>query len=747
MKKETFKISGMHCVSCARNIESRVKKHPGVLTVNVDFVSSKMFVEAEDSVSDGDLKKTVEELGYKILEEENQGQIEEKKLVEQAKLRAIWALALSVPLMATMVLMYLDMMFPGQLWVEAILAFIVVYVLGWKAHVSAFRAVRRLYANMDVLISLGATAAFVFGIAAFFIEVPVFFEIAAFIMAFQLLGRYLEEKAKGKTSEALRELLELGAKTARILVNEREKEVPMEELKVGDIMVVRPGEKIPTDGKVIEGQSSVDESMATGESLPVEKTTGDEVIGSTVNQEGALRVEAIKVGKDTFFAQVVKLVEEAQRSRIPIQEFADKVTSYFVPAVLFIALLTVVVWLILGNWFVAIVAAITVLIIACPCALGLATPTAIMVGTGLGAGKGILIKGGEALQKAVGIKTIIFDKTGTLTKGEPEVVGVMPTTEFLISNFKFLNKSQLSNSQILLLLAASVEQKSEHPLARAIVEKAKGEGLALGEIEGFKAIGGIGVAGKIREIGEIGVGKTDKSNDFIENWRDKGATVIEVKLKDKKSKEYQILGFIAAADILKENAKSAIEKLKERGLKTVMITGDDRTTAMSIAKDLGIQEVVAGVLPEGKARAIEELRNKGSAFAPPNRRASARQRKIAFVGDGINDAPALTTADVGIAMGSGTDVARETGDIVLIKGDPLDVLRAINLAQATFNKVKFNFLWAFIYNLLGIPVAAGLFSGLGIVLKPEYAGLMMAFSSISVVANSLLLKKLDLDKV
>jgi len=323
----------------------------------------------------------------------------------------------------------------------------------------------------------------------------------------------------------------------------------------------------------------------------------------------------------------------------------------------------------------------------------------------------------------------------------------MPTTEFLISNFKFLNKSQLSNSQILLLLAASVEQKSEHPLARAIVEKAKGEGLALGEIEGFKAIGGIGVAGKIREIGEIGVGKTDKSNDFIENWRDKGATVIEVKLKDKKSKEYQILGFIAAADILKENAKSAIEKLKERGLKTVMITGDDRTTAMSIAKDLGIQEVVAGVLPEGKARAIEELRNKGSAFAPPNRRASARQRKIAFVGDGINDAPALTTADLGIAMGSGTDVARETGDIVLIKGDPLDVLRAINLAQATFNKVKFNFLWAFIYNLLGIPVAAGLFSGLGIVLKPEYAGLMMAFSSISVVANSLLLKKLDLDKV
>ncbi|MBM4402753.1 MAG: heavy metal translocating P-type ATPase, partial [Candidatus Cloacimonetes bacterium] len=424
MNKKSFKISGMHCVSCANNIESRVKKHPGVLTVKVDFTNSKMFVETEGPVSDSDLKRIVEELGYKILEGDSEEWMEEKKLVKQAKVRAIWALILSLPLMVTMVLMYFDKMLFGQIWLEAVFAFIVVYILGLKTHLSAFRAVKRLYANMDVLVSLGTTAAFLFGIVSFFAEVPVFFEVAAFIMTFQLLGRYLEARARGKTSEALRELLKLEAKTAKILFDDKEKEVPIEQVKVGDIMIIRPGEKIPTDGKIIDGQSLLDESMVSGESMPVEKRTGDLVIGATINQNGLLKVEALKVGKDTFLSQIVKLVEEAQKSRIPIQEFADKVTSYFVPAVLAIALLTAVVWLILGNWFVAIVSTITVLIIACPCALGLATPTALTVGIGRGAKQGILFRKGEAIELMGKTKVIVLDKTGTLTKGRPSVTDI-----------------------------------------------------------------------------------------------------------------------------------------------------------------------------------------------------------------------------------------------------------------------------------------------------------------------------------
>jgi len=735
--KTKINISGMHCASCASNIEKNLLKLPKLKKVSVNFSTGEAAIEGTETFAE--IKKQIEKLGYKVGEKEN--------LENEKKLLFITGL-LALPIFL------FSMIFKNVLyreWLVFLLTTPIQFIVGARFYKGAWIGIKSKFANMDSLVAIGTSAAYFFsvGVLLKIFSGEIFFETSALLIFFLLLGKYLEKRTLQKTNEAIKKLMEVEAKEALILRGQDEVKIPVEELKEGDLIMVKPGEKVAVDGTIIRGESTVDESMITGESIPVEKTIGGKVIGGTINTFGSFVFRAEKIGKETFLSQIIAFVQKAQSAKAPTQKLADKISSIFVPIIIMLSLLVTGIWFFIigAPFFQALSFGIAVLVVSCPCALGLATPTAIMVGTGLGAGKGILIKGGEALQKAVGIKTIIFDKTGTLTKGEPEVVGVMPTTEFLISNFKFLNKSQLSNSQILLLLAASVEQKSEHPLARAIVEKAKGEGLALGEIEGFKAIGGIGVAGKIREIGEIGVGKTDKSNDFIENWRDKGATVIEVKLKDKKSKEYQILGFIAAADILKENAKSAIEKLKERGLKTVMITGDDRTTAMSIAKDLGIQEVVAGVLPEGKARAIEELRNKGSAFAPPNRRASARQRKIAFVGDGINDAPALTTADLGIAMGSGTDVARETGDIVLIKGDPLDVLRAINLAQATFNKVKFNFLWAFIYNLLGIPVAAGLFSGLGIVLKPEYAGLMMAFSSISVVANSLLLKKLDLDKV
>jgi len=723
MKKIILKISGMHCVSCARNIESRVKKHPGVLAVNVDFASSKMFVEAEDLVSDSDLKKIVEELGYKILEEEGQEEIEERKLVRQAKLRAIWALILSVPLMLTMVAMYFKKPLFGssflQLILEAILAFIVVYVIGFKVHLSALRATRRLTANMDVLISLGTSAAFIFGLASFFVEVPVFFEIAAFIMAFQLLGRYLETKARGKTSEALRELLKLGAKTARILVDGKEKEIPIEELKVGDIMVVRPGEKIPTDGKIVEGHSAVDESMATGESMPVEKGTGDQVIGATINQEGLLKIEVTKVGKDTFLAQVVRLVEEAQGSRVPIQEFADKVTSYFVPAVLIITLLTVVGWLILGESFVAIVAAITVLIIACPCALGLATPTALTVGIGRGAKQGILIRRGEAIELMGKTKVIVLDKTGTLTKGAPEVTDIKVFAEEI-------------SKELLLQKAASAEFGSEHPLGKAIIAKAKEKQIEVQEPKNFKAIFGKGVMAELegkkilvgrKELVEENSLDVSLVQETVSQLQEEGKTVMWV------AEEAKILGVIAVADTLKKEAKTAIEQLHKMGFKTIMLTGDNQRTAKAIAKKVGIDEVMAEVLPDEKVKAIKELQKGGEV-------------KVAMVGDGINDAPALTQADVGLAIGTGTDIAIEAGEITLVRGDLMALVYAIRLSRATFRTIRQNLFWAFIYNVVALPIAA--FGILATMIGPIIAAGAMAFSSLSVVSNSLRLRKIKL---
>ncbi len=723
MKKRFFKIEGMHCLACARNIETEVKKIFGVFSVKVDFVGEKMFVEGED-FSVKDIKKRVEGLGYKAIEEKetevSQAELEEKKRIKEAKMRTILALLLSLPLMVTMVLMYLDRMFPGQIYLEAILAFIVVYILGWKAHISALRAVRKLYANMDVLISLGTTAAFLFGVAAFFVEVPVFFEIAAFIMAFQLLGRYLETRARGKTSEALRELLKLGAKTARILVNEKEKEIPIEELKVGDIMIVRPGEKIPTDGIVIEGQSTVDESMATGESMPVEKKIGDEVIGATINQEGLLKVKATKVGKDTFFAQVVKLVEEAQRSRIPIQEFADKVTSYFVPVVLMVAFLTFVVWMILGQWFTAIVAMITVLIIACPCALGLATPTALTVGIGRGAKQGILFRRGEAIELMGKTKIIVLDKTGTLTKGKPAVTDIVSAPSF-----------QLTTNNIL-ELAASVERNSEHPLAQAIVRKAKEENIELLKTENFKAIFGKGVEAKINGS-RVLVGKRllmEEENidispvkEILNKLEEEGKTAILV------ARDNQILGVIAVTDILKEKTKEAIQELHKMRYKLVMLTGDNKKTAQAIAKQINVDEVIAEVLPDQKVNVIKKLQEGG-------------EIKVAMVGDGINDAPALTQADVGIAIGSGTDIAIEAGEITLVSGELDALVNSIKLSRATFKIVKQNLFWAFFYNTLAIPLAA--FGFLATMFGPIIAAAAMAFSSLSVVSNSLRLRKIRL---
>lgn len=724
MEKEVFKIQGMHCVACARNIEAEVKKVSGVSSVKVDFVGEKMLVEGID-FSVEEIKKRVEGLGYKALLGEGEKKtevtkagLEEKKRVKEAKFRAVSALVLAVPLMITMVLMYLDRMFPGQIFVEAILAFIVVYILGWRAHLSAFRALKKLYANMDVLISLGTTAAFLFGVAAFFIEVPVFFEVAAFIMAFQLLGRYLEEKARGKTSEALRELLKLEAKTARIIVEGEEKEIPVEELKAGDIMVVRPGEKIPTDGEVIEGQSSVDESMATGESLPVEKSTGSEVIGSTINQEGLLKVKATKVGKDTFFARVVKLVEEAQGSRIPIQEFADKVTSYFVPAVLGIALLTVIGWLFLGNWFVAIVATITVLIIACPCALGLATPTALTVGIGRGATRGILFRRGEAIELMGKTKIIVLDKTGTLTKGRPAVTEIKVFGEGAEEKF--------------LQIAASAEAGSEHPLGKAIVDEAKKRKIELLKTENFKAVFGKGVMAEIngekvlvgrKELMEENGLDVSFAQETVSRLQEEGKTVIWA------AEGKNILGVIAVADTLKDETKKAIAELHKMNYKLIMLTGDNKKTAASIAKQIGIDEVIAEVLPDQKVDIIKNLQERG-------------KTKVVMVGDGINDAPALTQADVGIAIGSGTDIAIEAGEITLVRGELDALVDSIKLSRVTFRTIRQNLFWALFYNSVAIPVAA--FGILATMVGPIIAAGAMAFSSLSVVLNSLRLKKIRL---
>lgn len=745
MKKLALKIVGMHCASCALNIESHVRKHPGTHSVSVNFATSKMFVEVEESVKEHDLRGIVEKLGYRIVQGASEEEVEEKKHIREAKVRAMVALTLSAPLMATMALMYLGLKIPGQLFIEATLAFVVVYVLGWNTHLSALHSVRRLYANMDVLISLGTNAAFLFGLVAFFVKVPVFFEIAAFIMAFHLLGRYLEARARGKTSEALKELLTLGAKTARIVVDGKEKEIQLEELQVGDIIVVRPGEKIPTDGKVIEGQSSVDESMATGESMPVGKTAGDEVIGATINQEGLLKIQATKIGKDTFLAQVVKLVEEAQKSRIPIQEFADKVTSYFVPFVLVVALLTVVGWLIAGNWFVATVAAITVLIIACPCALGLATPTALTVGIGRGAKQGILIRRGEAIELMGKTNVIVLDKTGTLTRGIPAVTDILE-----IQNSKF--KNQNDNSKLKILhMAASAEAGSEHPLAKAIVNEAKKRNVELLKAENFRAIFGKGISADINGK-KVLVGKKEllRENNIsvalhdeaVDKLQEEGKTVVFVAEQDK------LLGAIAVADTLKDEAKEAVGNLYKMGFEVVMLTGDNKKTAKAIAKKAGIDRVIAEVLPQDKAEIIKQLQDgleienvdTGNLLKIENSKIenSRQKRVVAMVGDGINDAPALTQADVGLAIGTGTDIAIEAGEITLVRGDLLALVEAITLSRATFKVIRQNLFWAYFYNTVAIPIAA--FGVLATMIGPIIAVAAMVFSSLSVVLNSLRLK-------
>ena len=581
---------------------------------------------------------------------------------------------------------------------------------------SAWASFKKHNANMDTLVALGTLVAYFYSLVALFTGLPVYFESAAFILFFILLGAVFEEKMRKNTSQAVEKLLDLQAKTAEVLRDDVYVQIPLEQVKVGDLIRVRPGEKIAVDGIVLEGETSIDESMVTGESIPVDKSVGDAVIGSTINNSGTIIFRAEKVGSETMLAQIVDFVKKAQTSRAPIQDLTDKISGIFVPAVVILGLLTFWVWFVLlGDSFVtSLLYGVAVLIIACPCALGLATPTALMVGTGRSAKMGILLKNGTVLQEIQKVQTVVFDKTGTLTEGKPVVTDV------------------IGDEREVLSLAASLEDVSQHPLAQAIVNRASELGISLYPVENFQALHGKGVTGIINSK-QVLLGNAKLLADLaIPHDYQERFDLLEKEAKTVVflSVDGQLKGLIALQDVPKENAKEAIAKLKKRGLRTVMLTGDNAGVAHAIAEQIGIEEVIANVLPEEKAHEIHKLQKNG---------------KLAFVGDGINDAPALSVADVGIAMGSGTDIAIESADLVLTTNNLLGLARAFDMSKKTFNRILLNLFWASIYNLIGIPIAAGVFSGLGLVLNPELAGLAMAFSSVSVLISSLMLNFTKVD--
>ena len=605
---------------------------------------------------------------------------------------------------------------PVMHWGTFLVTTPIMLVAGGPYIQSAWASFKKHNANMDSLVALGTLVAYLYSLVALFTGLPVYFESAGFILFFVLLGAVFEEKMRKNTSQAVEKLLDLQAKTAEVLRDDRYVQVPLEQVKVGDLIRVRPGEKIAVDGVVVEGVSSIDESMVTGESLPVDKTVGDTVIGSTINNSGTLVFRAEKVGSETVLAQIVDFVKKAQTSRAPIQDLTDKISGIFVPAVVILAILTFWIWFVLlGASFVAsLLYGVAVLIIACPCALGLATPTALMVGTGRSAKMGVLLKNGTVLQEIQKVKTLVFDKTGTLTEGKPVVTDI------------------IGDETEVLGLAASLEEASQHPLAQAIVKRASEAGLELHTVENFQALHGKGVSGQIngKQV-LLGNAKMLDGMDISSAYQEK----LEELEKEAKTVVYlavdnEIKGLLALQDIPKENAKLAISQLKKRGLRTVMVTGDNAGVAHAIAEQIGIEEVIANVLPEEKAHEIHKLQKNG---------------KLAFVGDGINDAPALSVADVGIAMGSGTDIAIESADLVLTTNNLLGLARAFDMSKKTFNRILLNLFWASIYNLIGIPIAAGVFSGLGLVLNPELAGLAMAFSSVSVLISSLMLNFTKVD--
>ncbi len=627
------------------------------------------------------------------------------------------ALMLALPMLYDMLAMFFNWpMIPNGDWVALILTTLIMLISGRAFVQSAWAAFLHHHANMDTLVAVGTMTAYLYSIYALLHHQGVFFESAAYIIVFVLLGQYLEDKMRTQASQSTTRLLQLQVKNATLIKDGQTKEVPIEDVKIGDRLLVRPGEKIATDGKVAAGHSTVNESMITGESMPIEKQAGDAVIGGTLNQTGMLEYTVEKVGKDTMLAQIVEIVKHAQSSHAPIQKLADRIADIFVPVVLMIAIAVFAVWYVFldAELAKALTFAVSTIVIACPCALGIATPTALMVGTGRAAKLGILIKNGEVLETASHIKNVAFDKTGTITQGQPVVTDVIGEQEQALT------------------LAAGLESLSEHPLAGAIVKKAQDQKLTLPTVTDFKNLTGQGVTGIINGQ-TVFVGKPDLASQSI-------AKTLQVKMNQLQSdgktvaaigQAGKVIGLIAIQDVPKPSAKAAIEKLKQQGYHTVMITGDNEQAAQAIAKQVGIDGVIASVMPGDKAQRVKNLQNQGV---------------TAFVGDGINDAPALATADVGIAMGSGTDVAIETGGIVLIKNSLKDIVKALSIAKKTFARIKLNLFWALIYNLIGIPIAAGVFAHWGIELSPALAGLAMAFSSASVVASSLLLNVAKIDE-
>ncbi len=718
MMKSTLSIKGMHCQSCAINVEKTLGKQPGVKSSNVNFATEKATLEYNSKKID--LHKFVEiirSLGYDV-EHEGHSHSAMGNEGETKKLKVLFfisaALALPVFILG---MFFMKNPIPYQPYIMWALATPVQFYVGWRFYKGAWGGLKNFAANMDTLVAMGTSAAYFYSVYVVLFD-PTghqYFEAAAVLITVIILGRWLEAVAKGRTSEAIHKLMSLSPKTAIVVRKGKEVTVNIDDVRTGDIVIVKPGEKIPVDGVITWGATSVDESMVTGESLPVDKKKGDKVIGATINKYGAFRFKATKVGENTTLSRIIKLIEDAQGSKAPIQRFADTVSAYFVPIVLAIAVVTFGAWMLAGAKFsFALIAAVAVLVIACPCALGLATPTAIMVGTGKGAKNGILIKGGGALETAHKLNYIIFDKTGTITKGKPSVTDVIPMNGF--------------SEKEVLVTAAAIEKGSEHPLAEAILEKAKGKKLKL--VRYFKAKPGKGVTAKIgarsyflgnqKLMKEI---KTDISaaKKNIMTMENEGKTAMIL------SDGTRVMGVIGVADTIKEDSPEAVKELKELGLDVYMITGDNKATAKAIAKKAGIDNVFAEVFPEDKARYVKDLQKMG---------------KVCMVGDGINDAPALAQADIGIAMGSGTDVAMETGSIVLMRDSLLDVPKAIHLSRMTMSKIRQNMFWALFYNSLGIPIAAGLlYPFTGWLLNPMIAGAAMAFSSVSVVTNSLLLKR------
>ena len=723
--KVEFAIIGMTCAACAARIEKGLQKLPGVYAANVNLATEKAVVEYNGSeLTITEMQAKVKQLGYEAhTMETGQGADREKDLreaeISHQKKRFLLAAVLSFPLLLEMIghsfgVFHSFSSFFMQPLVQLVLATPVQFIVGWPFYRGAYNALRNGSANMDVLVALGTSSAYFFSLANMFTgSQDLYFETSAVLITLIILGKLLEARAKGQTSAAIKSLMGLQAKTARVVRESQELDIPIEEVVVGDILVVRPGEKVPVDGIIVEGTSTIDESMLTGESLPVDKNVGDSVVGATINKFGAFKFTATKVGKDTALAQIVRIVEEAQGSKAPIQRFADVVSGYFVPAVVVIAILTFVAWYFIfdqGNFTRALVNFTAVMVIACPCALGLATPTSIMVGTGKGAESGILIKGAEHLENAHRLTTIVLDKTGTITKGEPEATDVIAMAGF--------------SEKEVLQAAVSLEKNSEHPLAQAIVKYGEEQDVAIVEPEEFAAIPGHGVKGFVEgKIVLVGTRKFMNDNGIDlgtalrqkEQLEQQGKTVMLVAI------DKALAGMIAVADTVKETSAQAISELRLLGIDVWMITGDNERAAKAIGDRVGIQNVLAEVLPEHKAEKVAALKKEGMV--------------VGMVGDGINDAPALATADVGFAIGTGTDVAIEAADITLMRGDLMGVVAAIRLSKATMRNIKQNLFWALFYNALGIPIAAAGF------LSPILAGGAMAFSSVSVVTNALRLRR------